>query len=446
MKTEWRDYLSVRAPRYTSYPSAQQFDSSVTADDYAGKLRAVTLYEPLSLYVHVPFCAQLCWYCGCNMKVENNYSRAVGYVESLVREIQRVGAALGGKGRPATVHFGGGTPNYLRAEELRAILQAIENEIGLTDDVPLAIELDPRLIREGDIDCLASLGFSRMSLGVQDFDPAVHQAINRLQSFEMVERCVGAIRTAGIDDLSFDILYGLPKQSAAGFAETMDKVAALSPDRVAVFGYAHLPDKLPRQRKIKSEDLPDDDLRSELAALAGEKLISAGYQCIGFDHYAKPHNSLALAARHRRLKRNFQGFTDDVAETVLGFGASAISLVDGLYAQNTKNLRDYAAKTARGELPVERGIVRTPHEAIIAKTIGDLLCSFEANIAEALAGAAPYEANRICALLEGLEANGVISWTDDCVRIDGEAHALARVVAMAFDPYARPEQEAAKAV
>lgn len=440
MKPEWRKYLAARAPRYTSYPSALHFDSSVTRKEYADRLSAIELYEPLSLYVHVPFCKKLCWYCGCNMRVENDYGRALRYVSALAKEVSIAGRMLGGAGRPRSVHFGGGTPNYLLVDEIADILQAIELEFGLTDDSRLAIELDPRLIRDDDINRLEALGFERMSLGVQDFDPAVQLAINRVQSFDMIESAVGEMRRAGINDISFDLLYGLPKQTMASFAQSLEKTTALAPDRVAVFGYAHLPSALPRQRLIDEESLPGADLRADLAELADEMLIAAGYRRIGFDHYAKPDNALAIADREGRLRRNFQGFTDDLAATTLGFGASAISSVNGLYAQNEKSLTGYYDHIAGGVLPVVRGIELTASEIAVAGAIQDLLCKGAANIASALAAVSTGEAAQICARLEALETDGLICWDDNIVQIDAAARPLSRCVAMALDPYEFPHK------
>ncbi len=446
MKASWRKYLGARAPRYTSYPSALHFDGSVTEGDLAARLAEIDIYEPVSLYVHVPFCRQLCWYCGCNMRVENFYARARDYVDALRREIALHAAALGGKGRPTSVHFGGGTPNYLHCEELGGILSAIEQEIGLTDSADLAIELDPRLLRQEDVGDLVALGFSRFSLGIQDFDLEVQTAINRLQSFDLIEACVSDIRTAGIDDLSFDILYGLPRQTEAGFARTLDKLTALSPDRVCVYGYAHLPDALPRQRMIDPAALPDEELRGALSAAADDMLIAAGYVRVGFDHYVKPDNALARAAGEGRLKRNFQGFTDDAATTLIGLGASAVSYVEGLYAQNEKSIALYAERLKRGEVPVARGLVRTKREGVVAEAIASLLCRQEADVGPVLRAGSPDDALRTCAALERFEADGVILWRGDGIALAPGAHALSRAVAAALDPYAQAKADVAPAV
>ncbi|MFZ5619099.1 MAG: oxygen-independent coproporphyrinogen III oxidase [Pseudomonadota bacterium] len=443
MKASWRKYLGIRAPRYTSYPSALRFSAQVTDADYAARLGEVRLYEPLSLYIHVPFCRQLCWYCGCNMRVENDYARALRYVGALTREIQLVGERLNGAGRPLSAHFGGGTPNYLNVDEIAEILGAIELELGLTDSTRLAIELDPRLIGEGDIERLAGLGFNRMSLGVQDFDPDVQAAINRVQSYDLVESAVGEMRRVGVNDISFDLLYGLPKQTLQGFAVTLGDTIALSPDRVAVFGYAHLPAALPRQRMIDETVLPPGDLRADLAELADDMLVAAGYRRVGFDHYAKPDNPLARADHEGRLRRNFQGFTDDLAETTLGFGASAIGYVGGLYAQNAKTLADYYKAIDAGRLATARGLLLSPRDMTIAKAIRDLLCRSRADVTDVLAAVSPKEANAICASLDRLEADGVIEWRNNTVALKPEARPLSRVAAMALDPYEAASRAAA---
>lgn len=436
MKDSWRKYLEGRVARYTSYPSALHFDASISGDDLAAKCRDVDLYAPISIYVHVPFCRQLCWYCGCSMRVENYYSRALDYVDAVVAEIAMHASALEGRGRPASVHFGGGTPNYLRSEDIGRILNAIEEQLGLTDNAHLSIELDPRILRRQDIEAFAALGFGRFSLGVQDFDLDVQTAINRIQGYELVEACVGEIRATGVNDMSFDILYGLPRQTLNTFAETLDKVIALSPDRVAVFGYAHLPSAFSRQRMIDERSLPNPALRAEMAELADQRLVDAGFRRIGFDHYAKPANALAGAAAAGRIKRNFQGFADDPSPTILGVGASAISFIDGLYAQNEKNVGAYIGRVRRGESPVGRGLLRTRRENVVAAAIGDLLCGMSADIGELLKVAAPAEALRVCAALDQFEADGVIAWRGDRIKVADDAFLLARAVAAALDPYA----------
>lgn len=435
MRDAWQKYLRTRAPRYTSYPSALHFDTSVTAKDYEKRLDGVGLYEPLSIYIHIPFCRRLCWFCGCNMRVENDRRRATPYIKTLVDEIGIVGRRLGGKGRPRAVHFGGGTPNFLGFDEIANILGAIEADLGLTDDVRLSIELDPRLLRGDDISRLAGLGFNRMSLGVQDFDLRVQTAINRVQSFDVVASAISEMRRNAVDDVSFDLLFGLPKQTIASFSDTLEKAIALSPDRVAVFGYAHLPNAIPRQRLISDADLPDEELRADLALLADRALLKAGYRRIGFDHYAKPGNALARAALEGRVRRNFQGFTDDLAAMTIGLGVSAISRVGDLYAQNEKDLSEYYCRIGRGALATARGLELTGRERATGDAIHDLLCRGAADVSAVLSDGSPAETNAICARLDALESDGLIEWLGDKVVIPGEARLLSRIVAMALDPY-----------
>lgn len=436
MKKQWQKYQAHRAPRYTSYPSALSFDDSVGPERYGKALSSIGLYEALSVYIHIPFCAQLCWYCGCNMRVENRYDRVMPYVMSLQDEIRMVGGQLGGRGRPISLHFGGGTPNFLLSSDIAQILDSIEMELGLTDDARLAIELDPRLVREGDIASLADLGFSRISLGIQDFDPKVQKAINRIQSYEMIENCVGLAREAGINDLSFDILYGLPHQTQTSFATTVAKAISLSPDRLAIFGYAHLPSALPRQRMIEESALPDPVLRAELSEIADEMLVAAGYRRIGFDHYAKPDNPLTVAMREGALRRNFQGFTDETARTCIGLGASAVSYVNGLYAQNEKSVKDYQEAVAARRLPCAKGVVRTPLDNVCAAAISDLLCRSHADLSGVFASVGETHRRRMLNSLGELENDGVIKFnqTDKIIEILPEAYGLCRIVAAAIDP------------
>ncbi len=446
MKSSWIKYSNKPTPRYTSYPSALRFSEEITPTQLSDKLQATSLYEPLSIYVHVPFCQKLCWYCGCNMRVENSYRRALYYVDALLDEIRIVGGFLKGHGRTVNVHFGGGTPNYLKTEDLGRILGTIELELGLTDDSRLAIELDPRLVHGEDIARLAAIGFSRMSLGVQDFDPIVQQAINRIQSFELIEQCVSAMRQTSINDISFDLLYGLPHQTLKSFTRSIAKTIALAPDRVSVFGYAHLPSALPRQRMIRDQDLPGPSLRSDLAALADEKFQRAGYIRIGFDHYAKPDNPLANAFREKRLRRNFQGFTDDIATTSIGLGASAISFIDGLYAQNQKDIRGYCAAIKRRQLPTIRGIMRSPKDTLIATAIDQLLCEYKTELNGVFEVLPSDEIAKIKNALTRMENDGILTLQDGTITMNEGAYSLCRAVASTFDPYINTTVSMAKAI
>lgn len=436
MRVEWRKYLGARMPRYTSYPSALAFSSDVGAAEQTARLGALSLYEPLSLYVHAPFCRSLCWYCGCNMRVENRYERALRYVSALQKEFSIIAGAMGGAGRVRSVHFGGGTPNYFKVEEIADILAAIECEFGLTDDARLAIELDPRLVEGEDVAELAELGFGRISIGVQDFNADVQRAINRMQDYDMVERVVSDARAAGVDDLSFDILYGLPRQTLQSFDETLTTAIALAPDRISMFGYAHAPAAAPRQRLIDETALPDAQLRADLALLADRRLIAAGYRRIGFDHYARPENALAAADRAGRLKRNFQGFTNDPGTTTLGFGLSAISTLGDLIVQNEKSLGAYYARIAAGASPAARGVVRTPSEMKIGAAIMDVLCRGETDLAPVFAAMSDDAREKALAALARLEADGLATLANGRLCVPEEARLLSRLSAAAIDPCA----------
>ncbi len=438
MNPKWLKYLDVNAPRYTSFPSALFFDERVGADVYESALSRVSMYEPLSLYIHIPFCRQLCWYCGCNMVVENQYERAVRYVDLLIREIEMVADTLGGCGEVVSIHLGGGTPNYLNIEDLGRIFDSIELNLGLTDKANIAIEIDPRLCETGLIKMLTKIGINRLSIGVQDFDSSVQEAINREQPYELVEACVTEMRENAQADISFDLLYGLPRQSTEGFVDTLEKAVSLSPDRISLFGYAHLPSKLKHQRVIDETQLPGKLPRYQLAEMAGRYLVDEGYVCVGFDHFAKPSNSLAVAVHAGTLKRNFQGFTDDIANATIGLGVSSVSLVRGVYAQNIKRSDEYASRVSKGKLPTAKGWIKTMEDEFWAKVISDLLCYGKTDLHEhahisggSLSDLMAVSRKRIISL----EKDGLAEWRDGIVIIPDQAKHFSRVVAAAFDPY-----------
>jgi len=435
MKSEWRKYACENAPRYTSYPSALYFDDSISTDDYSVALSSIEVYQPISLYVHLPFCRQLCWYCGCNMRVENRYDRALQYLESLKAECRLLGSRLNGRGRLVSVHFGGGTPNFFHHSDLADFVDVMEGEFGLTDDTHLSIELDPRMVRPGEVEALAQIGFNRMSLGVQDFDAEVQRSVNRVQSYALIEECVASMRENSIGDVSFDILYGLPHQSPESFNDTIDKVIALAPDRVAVFGYAHLPRRLKGQALIDSTALPDADARLNLLILADRKLRDADYVRIGFDHFAKPDSRLARFTRDHRLRRNFQGFTDDIAETVIGLGVSAISYVNGAYTQNEKAISTYQKRVEAGQLPVAKGWAQNSTDRKYAEIITELLCYSRVDLGDSRFACSRREQEQIRQRLKIMEADQMVRFKGDALILDDAAWLFSRAVAAAIDPY-----------
>ena len=443
MNPAWHKYLSANVPRYTSYPSALGFSEEVGSAEYSRALEGIGQYEPISLYLHIPFCNQLCWYCGCNMRVENSYERIERYVDTLILEIEYVGARLHGRGSISYVHFGGGTPNILRLPDTERLLAAIEQQFGLTDATPVAMEVDPRLCHTLQAAHLVKLGINRFSLGVQDFDPEVQKAINRVQSYDLVERCMTEMREAGVPDISLDVLYGLPGQKICSFRRTVDQVISLRPDRVSLFGYAHMPSRFRHQGLIDSNTLPDRSMRVTLAEAAASQLMAEGYERIGFDHFALPETPLARASHHYRLNRNFQGFTEDPAQVVLGFGASAISSVHGLIVQNTKSLREYPELVAERGLASAKGLVASLEQEDLGEWIRRLLCDLRASLSRyyEITGMAGEASERLLAELEPLRRDGVIRFEDDLLVINENAKALSRSVAAVFDPQVMPERQ-----
>lgn len=443
MQLAWKKYLSANVPRYTSYPSALGFSGEVGTDRYAQALRGIAQYEPISLYLHIPFCKQLCWYCGCNMKVENSHERISRYVEDLIAEIEVVGALLGGHGMVSQLHFGGGTPNTLRLNEVERLLSAVEVQFGLTDTTPIAMEIDPRLCSRFQAMQLVRAGVSRFSIGVQDFDPDVQKAINRIQSYELVQRCMADLREAGVEDISLDVLYGLPHQQEGNFARTIEQVISLRPDRISLFGYAHMPSRFRHQKLIDEKALPSRDLRITLAEDAAEQLMAEGYERIGFDHFALPSTPIAQATREHRLNRNFQGFTEDSAQNVIGLGVSAISTVHGVIAQNAKFLPTYHDAVNTTGLATEKGLVATLEEEDLGEWIRHLLCHMQASLERyfeitELDGDAR---GRIFEQLNAFRADGVVRIEGDTLIIEEDAKALARSVAAVFDPQVAPERQ-----
>ncbi|MEM6747910.1 MAG: oxygen-independent coproporphyrinogen III oxidase [Pseudomonadota bacterium] len=438
MRTAWQKYLTLNVPRYTSYPSALQFTNDVGGDEHARSLRAIGEDEPVSLYVHIPFCRQLCYYCGCNMRVENSDRRIRSYVDDLIDEIAIIGGTLSGRNALSHIHFGGGTPNILAGEDVERLLTAVEAVFDSLDTVPIAMEVDPRLSNADQITDLVELGVTRFSIGVQDLDPQVQKAINRIQPLSMVEACMRDLRHAGVSDISLDVLYGLPHQTLCTFRRTIDEVVKLAPDRVSLFGYAHMPSKLPHQRLIPEEMMPARSLRHVLAEDAALRLESAGYERIGFDHFARPGTAIAEAAKGQRLNRNFQGFTEDQAGIVIGVGASAISSVHGLIVQNEKNLPAYRDKIARGQLPVAKGVVASARDQDIGEWLKRLLCDMRGSMdayLDAIDGSGA-EQSQVMERLLPLVADDVVAIEGDDIVIHPDARPLARVVAATFDPYA----------
>lgn len=436
MRPTWHKYLGNNAPRYTSYPSALAFSEDFDSAAYRKALRRIGECEPVSLYLHIPFCKQLCWYCGCNMRVENKASRISAYADDLLRELDLIADRLDGRGKVSQVHFGGGTPNTLPGQDLRRIVAKLASRFPVTRDTLIVMEIDPRLNPAENAAELVEAGVTRFSIGVQDFDPDVQLAINRVQPFDLVEGTVKALRRKGIADISFDILYGLPQQTLCGFRRTVHQVIDLRPERVSLFGYAHMPTRLRHQRLIREADLPSRPMRIALEEMAAATLVQAGYQRVGFDHYALPGTPIAEASRQHRLHRNFQGFTEDHADNVIATGLSAISQVHGVFAQNTKDLRAYQAMIREGTLPIDRGAVATIEEEDMGEWLRRLLCDMRGDLRQycEITGADTDSWEQTVSRLQPLIADDIVRIESDEIIINDQATALARLVASVFDP------------
>lgn len=428
-------YALANLPRYTSYPPANRFDGSVDAELYATWLKALDPASPLSLYLHVPFCRSLCWYCGCHTSVPNAAERVERYADRLGREIELVVRLLD-EGRPVTtVHFGGGTPTILAAARFRALTAGLRSRFDIREGAEIAVEIDPRVLDDALIAALAEAGVTRASLGVQDLDPEVQWAINRVQPFETVARAVEGLRAAGIHAINADLMYGLPKQTGEHVERSARAVAELCFDRVAVFGYAHVPWFKSHQRLIDAGSLPGARERFEQAEIAAATLTGHGYAAIGFDHFARPHDPLALAAASGRLRRNFQGYVVDPADAMIGLGASSIGALPGGYVQNEPHLKRWAERVDAGELPAARGARLTAADRLRRAAIERILCDGEANLRTLAAGTE--RATDILAdgfeRLHELEADGLVvvqGWTVRCTPI---GRRYARNVAACFD-------------
>lgn len=377
------DLLSRPVPRYTSYPTAMEFTESVGADDYTQALADLAPATDLSLYVHIPYCHEICWYCGCNTGAANRKQRLESYQHALEQEMAAVAHMLGGRGRVRRIAFGGGSPNAIAPVDFVRLIDRLL--ILFSADKPaISVELDPRSFTLEWALMLASIGTNRVSLGVQTFAPHIQEAIGRVQPKEMIESCMAALRLRGINQINFDLMYGLPHQSLADLEDTIAQAITMRPTRIALFGYAHLPTMIPRQRRIDSSNLPDAELRFMQSERGYAMLTQAGYIPIGFDHFALPEDALSIAAQESRVHRNFQGFTEDDTPVMLGFGASAISKFLHLLVQNRKNIGEYRASVKDGHLPIERGVRLDEQDRTTAAIIEQLLCQHDAKIADAV--------------------------------------------------------------
>jgi len=429
------EIFAARVPRYTSYPTAPHFHAGIDAAAYGRWLKALDPAAPLSLYVHIPFCDTLCWFCGCHTKVVNTYSPLGGYLDVLLREIELVAAALGARRRVTHIHWGGGSPTMLRPGDMHRLAAALRERFDVAPDAEFAVEIDPRGFAAGLSRTLAAIGVTRASVGVQDFDPDVQRAINRLQDFETTANCVRLLRSDGIERLSVDLIYGLPHQTVAGLSRTIEQVLALAPDRLAVFGYAHVPGFKKHQKLIPESALPDLRARFAQAEAARAQLVAAGYEPVGLDHFARHDDPMAIARRNGTLARNFQGYTTDTAPALIGFGASAIGSLPQGYVQNFTEVPAWRAALQCGELPVWRGIALSEEDRIRREVIGKLMCDLEVDLAAVAGGRGPGMFAANLAALQPMASDGLVVIDGTHIRVPEAWRAAVRVVCAAFDSY-----------
>lgn len=430
-------YGVARLPRYTSYPTAPHFSPEINADTYDDWLSGLPAHEPVSLYLHVPFCRSMCWYCGCHTTITAKDQPIVDYLALLRTEIEVVAATVPQPLAVEKVHFGGGTPTIVEPQDFVALAGLLNERFDFTATAETAVEIDPRTLAPAMAEALGQAGVGRASLGVQSFDPVVQKAVNRIQSEEQTEWAVKALRRAGISGINFDLIYGLPHQTVRSCVDTAEAAAAMLPDRFAVFGYAHVPSFKKHQRMIDEATLPDSAARNEQALAIAETLVAFGYRQIGLDHFALPDDELARAEEAGALRRNFQGYTTDRCEMLIGFGASAIGrMVEG-YVQNDVGLGHYANAIGSGRLATAKGYRMTAEDRARAAVIERLMCDFLADV-PALCAAHGVDPARLLEdndRLAILEEDGVIEVTSGKVSVQRDLRFLVRVAAAAFDAY-----------
>jgi oxygen-independent coproporphyrinogen-3 oxidase len=432
-------------PRYTSYPSAPQFTPDFHATDlieYAHLSNASAVKRPLSLYLHVPFCFSPCFYCGCNRLITRDLARGAGYAERLLCEIERMAPLFDREREVVQLHLGGGTPNFLPADILARLIQGLGRYFRLSTDRQrdFSIELDPRSVTAGYAPALAQLGFNRVSLGVQDFDPEVQRAVNRLQSVEQTFDLLDDCRDSGIGSVNVDLIYGLPRQTLKGFQQTLRMVTSARPDRVAVYAYAHLPQLFKAQRQIDGDDLPAPEVRLDLLRLAIEELSASGYRYIGMDHFALPSDELVRAQEADELQRNFMGYTTHANCDLIGMGVSAISHIGDSFSQSFRDLKAWEHAVDSGEIPLWRGKTLSADDRVRGAVIGQLMCQGRIDTA-AIAQRYDIDFRRYFRdALEQLQphiADGLVCVEPYRIVATAAGRLLLRSIAMCFDAYLR---------
>jgi oxygen-independent coproporphyrinogen-3 oxidase len=432
-----------RAPRYTSYPTAVQFSPAVTAATYMSWLQDLSAAEPVSVYLHVPFCARLCWYCGCNTRAVNHPEPIGDYVRLLLQEFSLLRDALPGTLAASGLHFGGGTPNMLSVDEVHAIFDRLAQVFRFTPELEAAAELDPAVLTRDWVAAATSRGLNRVSLGVQNLTPQVQQAVNREDTIEQISDCVAWLRDAGVRSVNLDLMYGLPHQTTQNTLSTIDQVMRLRPDRLALFGYAHVPWMKAHQKLIDEAALPGAADRLDQSESAAERLVAEGYVRIGLDHFALPDDPLSVAQANGALRRNFQGYTTDSARTLLGLGASAIGSLPQGFAQNAAQELTWRAAVLRGELPVARGAAVTDEDRFRGDIIERLMCDFTVDLRAVAArhGRSDLAFEREFMRLQVFVDDGLVRLDGPRIQITPRGRLLVRSIAAVFDVYFSAEAE-----
>ncbi|MCZ4314152.1 oxygen-independent coproporphyrinogen III oxidase [Comamonadaceae bacterium G21597-S1] len=444
--------FDVSGPRYTSYPTADRFVEAFTAHDYERALQqrrsgAAAMALPLSLYVHIPFCESLCYYCACNKIITRHHDRAAPYLRYLQREVELHTALLGTRQKVTQLHLGGGTPTFLSDDELNGLMDMLRSNFSFVPGGEYAIEVDPRTIDARRLDALAAMGFNRLSFGVQDFDPVVQKAVHRIQPARDVFALVQAARDKGFESINVDLIYGLPHQTPASFDRTLEQVAQLRPDRIALYAYAHLPERFKPQRRIHAEHLPPAGAKVEMLSRSLAALIGSGYVYVGMDHFALPTDPLAVAKRQGRLHRNFQGYSTQPDHDLIALGVSAIGRVGATYSQNAKTLSEYCDAIDHGRFPVVRGLALGRDDLIRRAVIMAVMCHGHCLVESIelayLVDFRTYFAGEL-EQLQVLQEQGLVQVDDTGIQVTATGWFFVRAIAMVFDRYLQTDRTRAK--
>jgi oxygen-independent coproporphyrinogen-3 oxidase len=444
--------FDVSGPRYTSYPTADRFVEAFTSDHFVQALEqrrsgATAMVLPLSLYVHIPFCESLSYYCACNKIITKHHERGEAYLRYLSREVDLHTAHLGVGQTVSQLHLGGGTPTFLSDGELRALMAMLRRSFTLAPGGEYSIEVDPRTVDAGRLATLAELGFNRLSFGVQDFDPVVQKAVHRIQPVEQVFALVASARQLGFESINVDLIYGLPQQTPESFDRTLAQVNELRPDRIALYAYAHLPERFKPQRRIITAELPNADAKLSMLSRSLAAFENAGYVYVGMDHFALPNDALAVAKRQGRLHRNFQGYSTQPDCDLLGLGVSAIGRVGATYSQNAKTLEEYYDHLDQGRLPVVRGLALTRDDLLRRAVIMALMCQgqlqYESIDLAYLIDFKSYFAAEL-ETLAGMEEQGLVEVSDTGIQVTAMGWFFVRGVAMVFDRYLQADRTRAR--